>query len=976
MSVTYTPNMQLVVPGVGTEPGPLYATDINQSLSTIDSHDHSIGKGSPVPASALNWDANISINNKAISNINYLSLTSLGSTLAGSVTSALYSYNGDLYYNNGSGNGIKMTAGTALNVTSTGISSGTANASFISNVLTVTAAPTVPANIDGASIVLRNNTANSKGITLSPPVALASDYILVLPSLPAQTNVMTLDSSGNMGSVTYNTVGTSMTSPGADGIAAVMSTTGTSSIVSTMTAANANTILSKMSYTPSHRNRIINGGMGIDQRNAGASQLFSTAGGLTYSVDRWYGYCTGANVTGARVAGSGNTLYRYQFAGYINVTGIGFGQRIESINAAYLASQTATLSVDLANSVLTTVTWTAYYANTADTFGTLASPTRTQIATGTFTVNSTVTRYSTQISMPSQAANGVEIVFTVGAQTSGTWTIGNVQLEAGSVATPFEARLSNETLMLCQRYCQVLNSVNDSAVGFSSALNNLRPTFHLKQTMRAAPTATISGTPGTDFGTDFRTPSAIALNTASINTATFDITVTANYTATAQSDRFYIKTTNGKIILAAELQRFNMSVTPNMGLVAPGVGSTPGPDYASQINADLTTLDQHNHTAGNGVPIPTAALNINSDLNFNQYSITNLFSLQLVDTGGTLNGTYQKAIYSYNGDLYYNNGSGAAVRITNGIALDVTSSGISSGTNNASFISNVLVVTQSPGVAANIDIASILLRNNIVGSKKLTLQPPNAMSADSIVTLPPIPAQTNVMTLDSSGNMNSITYDAVGQAMTAVGTQAIAVTMSNAGANTIAANVNNRTNANNVINLGLPPGMMSPYAGSTAPSGWLLCDGAVVSQTTYADLYAVIGATYNTGGEGAGNFRLPDTRGIFLSGAGSQTISGITYTRTLANKQNDAMQGHKHSVTDPGHRHSIKTAMQDGAGTQSKISSTWQGKPDVWTSDSEMFVNTTGLTVQNPTTDGTNGTPRTTSETRPANMAVNYIIKT
>lgn len=199
------------------------------------------------------------------------------------------------------------------------------------------------------------------------------------------------------------------------------------------------------------RNKIINGDMRIDQRKDGATQTFTAAAALAYSVDRWYGYCTGANVTGARIAGTG-TQYAYRFTGAASVTAIGFAQRIESANAYQLAGLTSTLSVDLANSLLTTVTWTAYYANTADTFGTLASPTRTQIATGTFTVTSTVTRYQTQIAIPAAATTGIEIVFTVGAQTSGTWTIQNVQLEAGSAATPFEVRPIGLELSLCQRY--------------------------------------------------------------------------------------------------------------------------------------------------------------------------------------------------------------------------------------------------------------------------------------------------------------------------------------------------------------------------------------------------------------------------------------------------------------------------------------------------------------------------------------------
>lgn len=200
------------------------------------------------------------------------------------------------------------------------------------------------------------------------------------------------------------------------------------------------------------RNRIINGAMAIDQRNAGAAQTVTAAAALAYTVDRWYAYSTGASVTGQRVAGTGNNQFAYRFTGAASVTAIGFGQRIEAANCFDLAGSTATLSVELSNTLLTTVTWTAFYANTADTFGTLASPTRTQIATGTFTVNSTLTRYSTQIAVPVAATTGIEIVFTVGAQTSGTWIIDNVQFEAGAVATPFERRMMTTELQLCQRY--------------------------------------------------------------------------------------------------------------------------------------------------------------------------------------------------------------------------------------------------------------------------------------------------------------------------------------------------------------------------------------------------------------------------------------------------------------------------------------------------------------------------------------------
>ena len=239
------------------------------------------------------------------------------------------------------------------------------------------------------------------------------------------------------------------------------------------------------------RNRIINGAMAIDQRNVGASQTFTSAAALAYSVDRWYGYCTGANVTGQQIAGATAGQFRYRFTGSASVTAIGFGQRIEQLNSADFASTTATLSVDLANSLLTTVTWTAFYATTADTFGTLASPTRTQIATGTFTVNSTVTRYSTNISVPAAATTGIEIVFTVGAQTSGTWTIGDVQLEPGTVATPFERRSIGQELALCQRYFQFMKA---GCRGYLLSGQSISTDYNYVTPMRAAPTITLNST--------------------------------------------------------------------------------------------------------------------------------------------------------------------------------------------------------------------------------------------------------------------------------------------------------------------------------------------------------------------------------------------------------------------------------------------------------------------------------------------------
>lgn len=71
----------------------------------------------------------------------------------------------------------------------------------------------------------------------------------------------------------------------------------------------------------------------------------------------------------------------------------------------------------------------------------------------------------------------------------------------------------------------------------------------------------------------------------------------------------------------------------------------------------------------------------------------------------------------------------------------------------------------------------------------------------------------------------------------------------------------------------LPIGIELDWPGTAAPNLWLLEDGSVVAQTSYPELYAVLGTRYNTGGEGAGNFRLPNAEGIVY--AGKSDMSGV-----------------------------------------------------------------------------------------------------
>lgn len=76
----------------------------------------------------------------------------------------------------------------------------------------------------------------------------------------------------------------------------------------------------------------------------------------------------------------------------------------------------------------------------------------------------------------------------------------------------------------------------------------------------------------------------------------------------------------------------------------------------------------------------------------------------------------------------------------------------------------------------------------------------------------------------------------------------------------------------------IPSGMLAPFAGTSAPSGWFLCYGQAVSRTTYAALFTAIGTTYGTG-DGSTTFNLPDLRGRTIAGVddmGGSAASRLT----------------------------------------------------------------------------------------------------
>lgn len=101
-----------------------------------------------------------------------------------------------------------------------------------------------------------------------------------------------------------------------------------------------------------------------------------------------------------------------------------------------------------------------------------------------------------------------------------------------------------------------------------------------------------------------------------------------------------------------------------------------------------------------------------------------------------------------------------------------------------------------------------------------------------------------------------------------------------------------------------PPGVMKQFAGATAPSGWLMCNGSAVSRTTYAALFAAIGTAFGTG-DGVTTFNVPNTQNRVLVGAGGLYSRGSTGGSKDAIVVSHAHTGTTGAVAD--HKHEAGT---------------------------------------------------------------------
>ena len=245
------------------------------------------------------------------------------------------------------------------------------------------------------------------------------------------------------------------------------------------------------------------------------------------------------------------------------------------------------------------------------------------------------------------------------------------------------------------------------------------------------------------------------------------------------------------------------------------------------------------------------------------------------------------------------------------------------GTRRAHFDSNGITIR---------DRKALRLRDTS-NSNFVAIQAPSNVSSDITLTLPSTDGNANdVLQSDGSGNLS---FAALPQAV--------------------------------------PTGSVHIMATTTAPSGYLKCNGAAVSRTTYADLFAIIGTTHGEG-DGSSTFNVPDLRGEFVRGWDDSR--GVDSGRSFASSQSSANLQHNHtatatstsSVTDPGHFHNVAYSNSDsGDGVIEESGVGLSGYEPTETA-------TTGITVSTSTSVSVANAGG--SEARPRNIAMMYVIKT
>lgn len=143
---------------------------------------------------------------------------------------------------------------------------------------------------------------------------------------------------------------------------------------------------------------------------------------------------------------------------------------------------------------------------------------------------------------------------------------------------------------------------------------------------------------------------------------------------------------------------------------------------------------------------------------------------------------------------------------------------------------------------------------------------------------------------------------------------------------------------------GFPSGAVLDYAGASVPSGWLDCNGAAVSRTTYSALYSAIGTTFGSG-DGLTTFNLPDFRGRASIGVGTGTgLTARTLAATTGAETHTLITGEmpSHTHVQNAHSHSIQTYFNRPGVASGSFAAAWNDLSSTTTGSTTATNQNTG----------------------------------
>ncbi len=375
------------------------------------------------------------------------------------------------------------------------------------------------------------------------------------------------------------------------------------------------------------------------------------------------------------------------------------------------------------------------------------------------------------------------------------------------------------------------------------------------------------------------------------------------------------------------------------------IQNASGSSVRSDLNNNLDALFSNN--SGASEPAVTTAFMWFADTSNDALKIRNAADSAFI-TVGTLSeanlGLAAKASPAFTGNVTVPAGTVSSLPIA--FTGDTNTGFFKNSADDFSIVTGGTRRTHVDSNGITIRDRKALRLRDTSNSNFVAIQAPSNVSSDITLTLPNSDGDANdVLQSDGSGNLS---FTALPQAV--------------------------------------PTGSVHMMATTTAPSGYLKCNGTAISRTTYAALFAIIGTTHGAG-DGSSTFNVPDLRGEFVRGWDDGR--GVDSGRNFGTAQSDQNKQHNHSATTTvgSHTHTYAFAQGSGGGVgndfgSSGITSVTQSGGRL--AELEQSGGNDGQDLRGYTakTDDTTPTGSTTianqggNEARPRNIAMMYVIKT